>query len=119
MRHAVLVALLVAGVAGCATIRAADTRSTEEMLSAAGFHREAADTPERRTQLESLPPRRIAMRTSNGQTSYVYPDPDVCRCLYVGTEPQYQQYQKLRLQQDLADRNAVETWDDWPGSWWP
>jgi len=100
MRHAVLVALLVAGVPGCATIR-------------------AADTPERLTQLESLPPRRIAVRTSNGQASYVYPDPDVCKCLYVGTESQYQQYQKLQLQQDLTDRNTVETWDDWPGSWWP
>src|SRR5262245_66168160 len=111
MRHAVLVALLVAGVPGCATIRAADTRSTEAMTSAAGFHMEAADTPERLTQLESLPPRRIAVRTSNGQASYVYPDPDVCKCLYVGTESQYQQYQKLQLQQDLTDRNTVETWD--------
>src|SRR6185503_11760045 len=44
MRQAIVVALVVAGAAGCATVRAAGTRTTEEMLSAAGFHVAPADT---------------------------------------------------------------------------
>jgi hypothetical protein len=119
MRHAVLLALVVASAAGCATMRAAATRSTEEMLSTAGFHMTAADTPETLAQLASLPPRRIAAQASQGQTSYVYPDPDVCKCLYVGTELQYQQYQKLRLEKDLEDQRTIDNRGDWaPGPWW-
>jgi hypothetical protein len=121
MRNVLLVALVMAGATGCATLRAASTRSTEELLSAAGFHMLAADTPETVAQLESLPPRRIATRASNGQMSYVYPDPDVCKCLYVGTESQYQQYQKLRVERDLAERDLADQraleWTRWP--WWP
>ena len=47
MRKAIVVALVVAGTAGCATMRAAATRSTEEMLSAAGFHMASVDTQNR------------------------------------------------------------------------
>ena len=118
MRHAIVVALVVAGAAGCATMRAAATRSTEEMLSAAGFHMTAADTPETLAQLEKLPPRRITPVASNGQTSYVYPDLDVCKCLYVGTEPQYQQYQWLRIQRDIEDQRTIDDWGYWrPWPW--
>ena len=41
MRHALLVSLIVAATAGCAAWQAAETPSTEEFLSAAGFHPEA------------------------------------------------------------------------------
>ena len=119
MRHAVLLALVVASAAGCATMRAAATRSTEEMLSTAGFHMTAADTPETLAQLASLPPRRIAAQASQGQTSYVYPDPDVCKCLYVATELQYQQDQRLKIQRDIADERTIDGWGYWtPWPWW-
>ena len=118
MRHVIVIALVVAGAAGCATMRAAATRSTEEMLSAAGFHMRAADTPETRAQLESLPPRQITPSVSNGQTSYVYPDLDVCKCLYVGNEAQYQQYEQLRIQKDIADERTLDDWAYWkPWPW--
>jgi hypothetical protein len=119
MRKSIVVALFVAGATGCATMRAAATRSTEEMLSAAGLHMAAADTPETLTQLASLPPRRVTPWPRNGQTSYVYPDPDVCKCLYVGTESQYQQYQRLRIQRDIEDKRTIDDWGyrtSWP--WW-
>jgi hypothetical protein len=117
MRQAIVIALVIAGAAGCATMRAAATRSTEEMLTIAGFHAEAADTPERLAHLTSLPPGRITRSTSQGQTLYVYPDPDVCRCLYEGTEAQYQEYQRLRDQRDIADERTLDTWSTWTP--WP
>ena len=119
MRYTLFVPLIVLTAAGCATMQAAGTRSTEEMLSAAGFRIEAADTPEKRADLQTLPARQVLPRTHDGTTSYVYPDPSVCHCLYVGGEPEYQQYQRLRVQKDIADQEssaAALTWG-YRGSW--
>ena len=112
VRQAVLLLLVVAGAAGCATLNAAATRSTEELLSAAGFQLVAADTPETLVQLHSLPPQQIVTTASNGETSYVYSDPDVCKCLYVGTASQYREYQRLRRQQDIANDQDLDPWRD-------
>ena len=97
MRYASLVSLVVAAAAGCATLQAAETRSTEEVLGAAGFHVEAADTPEKLADLQTLPARQVFPQIRDGKTTYVYRDPSVCHCLYVGGEPEYQQYERLRI----------------------
>src|SRR5262245_60870039 len=80
--------------ASCASIRAGHTRATEEMLAAVGFHMRPADTPERLADLQRIPPRKLTAYSQAGNpTYYVYSDPDVCHCLYVGNEPQYQAFQ--------------------------
>ena len=41
--------------------------------------------------------------------------------VYTGTEPQYQEYQRLRLQKELADErlDASRSWGPWgSGLWW-
>ena len=125
MRSIVFVLLIIGGAAGCATLQAAGTRSTEDVLSAAGFHREAADTPEKLADLQLPPARKVLSQTRDGKIVYVYRDPSVCHCLYVGGEPEYEQYQKLRLEQDIADEesNAALNWGWGPGwgswsGWW-
>jgi hypothetical protein len=120
MRYAVLVALIVAATAGCATLQAAGTRSTEEVLSAAGFHIEAADTPEKLADLQLPPARRVLPQSRDGKTSYVYRDPRVCHCVYVGGEAEYQKYQQLRLQKDIADEESSRAlnWGWGPGGAW-
>jgi len=122
MKYAWLMSLVIVAAGGCATLQAAGTRSTERVLSAAGFHIETADTPEKVAELQRLPARQVLPQTRDGRTSYVYRDPTVCDCLYVGGEPEYQQYQKLRLQKDIADEesNAALTqgWAPW-GGWGP
>lgn len=118
MTRALFIVAMVASVAGCATIQASTTRSTEQQLAAAGFHMEVADTPEKLAALRTLPARKIVARASPGATSYVYPDPDVCRCLYVGGEPQYQEYQRLQLEKDIDEQTrATASSRYWP--WWP
>jgi|SRR5882724_3834941 len=123
-RMIALVAVVVAA-GGCATLQQR-TLGTEEVLSAAGFQMKSADTPERMTTLHTLPPRTLVPQTRDGEVHYVYADPDVCKCLYVGTEAQYQQYERFLLQKELADKqlraaqdywNARSTWgavDAWP-----
>ena len=93
MRYAVLVVLILAGATGCAAGQAAATRSTEQMLAAAGFH--VADTPERVAELVS--------RHQDGGVSYVFADPVGCHCVYVGGGREYQEYQRLRLEQGIRN----------------
>jgi len=101
---------------GCGT-----TGQTENMLSAAGFKMVHADTPERQAHLNSLPTGKITMVQRNGTMYYAYPDPKQ-NVLYVGQEPQYQKYQQLRMQKQLADEqlNTASMYNDpaW-GVWGP
>ena len=126
IRSVIVLAAVVVALSGCATIRRHEALDTEQVLSAAGFHMQLGDTPEKLTSLQALPTRRLVPNERDGRLYYVYADPEVCRCLYVGTEPQYQEYQRLALQKRLADENlmaaqnflsgATTNWGVW-GPW--
>jgi hypothetical protein len=107
--------LLVASTAGCST-----TANKENMLSAAGFKTVPANTPQRQAQLNSLPTDEVTPVQRNGITYYTFPDPKR-NVLYVGQEPQYQEYQRLRLQNEMAqdELSAPELNQDpfWGGGW--
>lgn len=120
MRYGLFIPLIIVAASGCATIQAAETHSTEKLLSAAGFHTEPADTSEKLAELQTLPARKVLPQTRDGKTTYVYPDPAVCHCLYVGGETEYQDYQRLRAQKDADERaRAAATSDFWgPWGWW-
>jgi len=114
MRYAALVFLILAGATGCATLQATATRSTEQMLAAAGFHAQAADAPEHVAELQSLPARQLVRRTRNGAVSYAFADPAGCHCVYVGGEREYQEYQRLRVEQERADEPSMNSCWGWP-----
>jgi hypothetical protein len=82
--------------AGCAT----GARTTESLLSEAGFRELSADTPEKISHLQTLPTRKFVKRNRDGQSYYVYADPEYCKCLYVGTVQQYGQYRSLVREED-------------------
>jgi hypothetical protein len=82
---------------GCA----ANTQSTENLLSAAGFRTIVANTPQRQQHLKTLPPNKVVLVQRNGKNYYVYADPTHYQ-IYVGNPSQYQQYQQLRLARNLA-----------------
>jgi hypothetical protein len=114
--------ILVALAIGCST-----TKSTESLLSAAGFKMVPASTPAQEAHLKSLKPNQVTMAQRDGQVYYTYPDVPH-NVLYVGKEPQYQEYQKLRLQKQMSDEqlNAAElnnsapwgAWGGWGGFGW-
>ncbi len=57
--------------------------------------------------------------TDNGQLYYVYADPDLCKCMYVGTAAQYEQARQQRLANDqlvaVQDHMSVPIlWELWP-----
>ena len=98
-----LVVALGLSVTGCATIRAHQTAETEQVLAAAGFQVEPADTPEKLAHLQALTPRKVVRDVRDGQPQYVYADPQTCKCFYVGDEQRYQKFQELSLQKKIAD----------------
>jgi hypothetical protein len=96
----------------------------EDLLSAAGFIVRPANTPERQAMLNRLPPHKFVHRVNGDVVHYVYADPLVCGCLYVGTQQAYNQYKANQLQQQLADEQQMtaQTYSDanwnW-GAWGP
>jgi len=115
---------IVIGLGGCATAGHGPV-ATERVLSAAGFQMKLADTPETLATLHSLPPRTLVPEPRDGQMRYVYADPRGCGCLYVGTEGQYQEYQRLEFEKQLADERLSAAWEyrnatmGWGGQWGP
>src|SRR5262249_9715407 len=103
MRRAFFIVVIAMTVAGCTTMQGGDARPVEQMRAAAGFQMKVADTPEKAADLRTLPTRKMTARRQGAASYYIYADPDVCNCLYVGTETQYQEYQRLLLKKELAD----------------
>ncbi len=79
----------------------------EEDLSAAGFIVRPAITPEQRTMLTLLPAFRVVPRIRGGKIRVVYADPNVCDCLYVGSQQAYDLYKQNRLEQHLAHQRSM------------
>lgn len=107
MRQGPVMALVAAGIllAGCATERQI-VQGKEDMLAAAGFTIRPADTPERQAQLKTLTPHRFIYQQRNGTNVYIYSDPTICDCLYIGTEQAYQKYRQLAIQKQIADEQV-------------
>ncbi|MFH1800951.1 MAG: hypothetical protein ABH891_08945 [Candidatus Omnitrophota bacterium] len=124
------VPLIVCGavaLTGCQTIRDSNARSEEEMLAAAGFQMKQALTPEQLANVQSMPQRKLVPHTKDGRVLYVYADAEACRCAYAGTEKNYQDYQKMAYQKELADEQETTAemnsearfdWEVW-GPWGP
>ena len=109
MSYAVLVLLILVSATGCTTLPAGEMPATEQLLTAAGFQTQVADTPEQIAELQSLPARHLVRRSQNGAVSYVFADPLGCHCLYVGGDGEYRKYQRLRLR----DEDSMNCWG-WP-----
>jgi hypothetical protein len=103
---------LLALACGCST-----TRHTEDLLAAAGFKVMPATTPEQQAHLKTLPQHKVTMVVRDGKTYYTYPD-NKRQVLYVGTQAQYDAYQRLRLQNQMAEEQAQAA-DDNASGWAP
>lgn len=124
--------LLLAALLGAALLAACQSQQQlvsekEDRLAAAGFVVKLANTPQRQAMLARLPANKFVMRQNGDTVHYVYADPLVCACLYVGTQQAYNQYRSNQLAQHLADEqqlnaqmysDAAWQWEAW-GPWGP
>jgi len=63
--------------------------------------------------------RKIVTRTRGDQLVFTYADPDFCTCLWVGDARQYNEYQRLVTEKQLAQTQllAAEEVEMAPGPW--
>jgi hypothetical protein len=122
----VAITLSSLGLAACQTPQQRVV-AHEDNLAAAGFIVRPANTPERQAMLHRLPANRFVQRTKGEVVHYIYADPLVCGCLYVGSQQAYNQYKRDQQQKRLADEqqmnaadfsDAAWNWNAW-GPWGP
>lgn len=90
---------------GCQTT--AGLQNKEDLLSAAGFILQPADTPARLAALKALPPNKFVRKVQAGTVVYVYGDPIVCKCVYFGSQQAYGAYRAMMFQQNIADEQRM------------
>ena len=113
-------------LAGCASM---GSSNTESLLTAAGFRARTPQTPKQQQIYAALPPYKVERATVKGQVFYVYKD-EKSGVAYVGREQEYQRYQQLAIQQQIAQNQYMaaemqqEAALDWYGGfgfrriWW-
>ena len=113
---------LAAVLAGCVTVGA---QQTESMLAAAGFVQHPADTPQKLAKLQALPQNTVVFTQRKKGSFYIYADAAGCNCAYIGDAAAYQQYQQMRVANNIAQMQETtamlnqEAAMDWGGVWGP
>jgi hypothetical protein len=64
-------------------------------LEDTGFVMRPALTPRQLERVKLLPPHQFIARTKNGQRYFLYADPDLCKCIFVGNALAMANYQGL------------------------
>ena len=113
---------LSAVLCGCVSVGAPEK---EGRLSAAGFRRLQADTPQKMAKLQALPQDTIVYAPRKKGNAYIFADAAGCGCAFVGDEAAYQQYQQIRAANNIAQMQETtallnaEAATDWGGAWGP
>jgi hypothetical protein len=79
----------------------------EPRLAAAGFTMLPADTAASQAKLSSLLPLQVQYYIGKkGRLHYYMADPYYCRCMYIGSEQAYQQYEKIKLNEQFQEQEG-------------
>jgi hypothetical protein len=102
---------------GCQTL-AQRVTDKEDLLAAAGFAAQPANTPQRLASLRALPANKFVPKTKGDAIEYVYADPVVCNCLYVGDQTAFNAYKKEVFTRNIVNEQQLtaETYSD-PWNW--
>ncbi|MEO5913048.1 MAG: hypothetical protein ABIS50_02365 [Luteolibacter sp.] len=88
------------GLAGCASMGSSNTKS---LLTASGFREKTPETAKQKELYAAAPAYKVQRITANGKTFYAYKDEKNGTAL-VGNESNYQQFEKLAVQQRIAQQ---------------
>ena len=114
-----IIAILSGFLMSCAAITAQNAEDKEQLLAAAGFKMQLADTPEKLAHLKTLTQQKIVTHEKDGKNYYVYADATTCQCLYIGQDSNYQNFQQLQIQKNIAQEQqmSAEMNDDGAMNW--
>jgi hypothetical protein len=91
------------------------TESKEDLLSSSGFKTITLNTPAKAAAFKKLPAHRLSLRSYKGKRIWVYPDRDICGCLYIGSQSAYDRYLK-KADQKMIKEAIVANYSDDPYS---
>ena len=112
----IVVCAACVALGACASVQSRVARK-ENLLSAAGFDVKPANTPRREAELKRLPPNKFVRQAKDDHELYLYADPVVCNCLYVGDQKAYDAYKQEVFQRQLADEQQM-TAETYTGPWY-
>ena len=116
------VALLLLG--GCATMTPV-INGREQKLAESGFKTQAVNTPAQEEMVKHLTAFVVTKVPAKGADAYVYWDPKICKCLYVGDEQTWSRFQDNKTEFSFTRRETKATpymdkspwsWEPWPAS---
>lgn len=106
--------------------------SKEDLLASSGFKILSLNTPSKIAAFKKLPAHRLTQTTFKGRQVWIYPDRNVCGCLYVGSQQAYDTFIKKGRNQmidtavntmynpdpgDPYNPTATEASLDWGDAW--
>lgn len=69
--------------------------ATDMKLTDAGFVVRVADTPARIARLKTVPAHKFIRRVKAGHAYYMYVDPTLCKCVYLGNQDAMNNYRAM------------------------
>jgi hypothetical protein len=124
----IILCLSLAGCAGSSTSLSPQVpapQTAEQLLSAAGFKQIYPTTPAQQARLRNMPQKQVFLISKGSKVYYVYADASGCGCLYAGSQQNYQNFQNLLTQAQIAAEQyqaaqmAAWDWDAWGPVWGP
>ena len=103
--------LLALGPLACAPNPGQGTNNTENMLVAAGFKQRSIKTEAQLADFRGYPAYMIRPVTYKGRQVYVYADPTICGCLYMGGPTAYNNYIRGATARQMRQEYKSETTD--------
>ncbi|MHB2169108.1 hypothetical protein [Alsobacter sp. R-9] len=103
-RAALLSLLALSALTGCQTSPQSAATGQGNLLLDAGFVARPASTPKNVALMKGLPANKFVKQTVNGTVTYLYADPLVCKCVYVGTPDAFQAYRNVLNVQQLISQ---------------
>ena len=96
------IAIVLASISliGCAGIGSTNTKS---LLSASGFSQKTPETAKQRELYAAAEPYKVFRFSKDGKSMYAYKD-EKSGTAFIGDEKNYQEYQKLAVQQNIAQQ---------------
>ena len=96
-------------------------QTAEQLLSASGFKQIYPKTPAQQARLKNMPQKQVFLISKGPKAYYVYADATGCGCLYAGNQQNYQNFQNLLTQSQIAAEQyqaaqmAEWDWGTWGG----
>jgi hypothetical protein len=100
---------LALGLLACAPNPSQPDMNKENRLAAAGFKQRPIKTEAQLADFRSIPAHMIRPTTYKGKPVYVYADPTICGCLYIGGPTAYNTYIRGAMARSMQAEYKSET----------